>query len=211
MKNLSSSFIFIASIVIGLGFIGLLVANQNQKVIDNITLPLTITEYFDYQCTHCADFHPAIAEVKQKYGDDVVVEYKPYPFLSELSYTLAYGAEAAREQNKHIEYHDAVFEKVKQVFDGVGNSADVTPEFFAEELNLDMDKFTSDYNNAEIRARVDASKSEGASLGVNSTPTVFIAGQVIDELGMINTVTGEVDYSLFINKVADLIELAKSK
>ncbi len=45
---------------------------------------------------------------------------------------------------------------------------------YAQELSLDTEKFLSDYNSADITARVEADTNVANTLGVNATPTLMI-------------------------------------
>jgi len=70
-----------------------------------------------------------------------------------------------------------------------------------------MAKFDTDRNATELQDRVRADKSEGAALGVSSTPTVFVYGKKVT-VGTPNSTTGKTDYTKFIDLIAQLVDKA---
>jgi protein-disulfide isomerase len=179
MKNIPGSVWLMGLVIAGvLGLIGLAMVSQQQTFAD-VKLPVEITEYFDYQCSHCAEFAPTMAEIKAKYGDKVNITYKHYAFLNDNSFVLAYAAEAAREQGKFLEFHDLIFTTFNGVLASTTDATALDPITLAQTLELDMDKFDADRNSDVIQDRVRNDKSEGAKLGVSSTPTVFVYGQKV--------------------------------
>jgi len=186
--------------------IGLTIVSQQQTFAD-VKLPVEITEYFDYQCSHCAEFAPTLADVREKYGDKVQVSYRHYPFLNDNSFVFAYAAEAAREQDKFLQFHDEAFTIFNGVLAGTTDSTELDPVKIAQTLNLDMAKFDTDRNATELQDRVRADKSEGAALGVSSTPTVFVYGKKVT-VGTPNSTTGKTDYTKFTDLIAQLVDKA---
>jgi protein-disulfide isomerase len=54
---------------------------------------------------------------------------------------------------------------------------------FARELGLDMPKFEASAGKEEHRAKVMRDKSDGEALGVRGTPTFFVNGRELEQLG----------------------------
>ena len=69
---------------------------------------------------------------------------------------------------------------------------------YATRLGLDVARFTACLGSEEARARVDHDAQEGAALGIDSTPTVFINGR---------TIKGALD----AQRLADAVALARVK
>jgi protein-disulfide isomerase len=57
-------------------------------------------------------------------------------------------------------------------------AADVAPVFaeYSGAIGLDVARFRNDYASPQLRVRINADQERGASLGVKSTPTIFING-----------------------------------
>lgn len=199
MKNIPSSVWFLGSLLVGALFIGILVISADNQIRENINLPINITEYFDYQCPHCVDFHPVALELEERFGEDIEFTPKHYPIpVGESSVILAYGAEAARNQEMFTEYHNEVMSRMEQYLTGSLDISQVDPFLVAEALELDLEQFTTDIESEAVVAKVDADRKEGSEMGVTGTPTVFVEGQRTNSSDLFET-------------VERLIEIAKQK
>lgn len=137
---------------------------------------VTLEEYGDYQCAPCAELYPTLKQLKQEFGANLNFVFRNLP-LSEIhknALAAAQAAEAARRQNKFWEMHDLLYEN-QRVWQEQGNPR---PTFlkFAEDLGLDVARFTSDMADEQIQFRIEADKHEAIRLGVDATPTIFIDG-----------------------------------
>lgn len=196
MKKIPSFVWIVITVVVGVGFLLLLVNNRAKNVYEDIKLPVQVEVYSDYNCPHCADFSPFVKDVEDTYGEKVNVEKKHLPFLADSSYSLAYAAEAAREQDKFDEFDSMLFkwasfarnpnntsfqysEEEKANFTG-----EVDPFKIAALLKMDIDKFTTDLSSDTVKNRVTSQKADIVKkLGTQSTPTVLVYGQELKMTG----------------------------
>lgn len=166
----NSSKILVGSILVaGLLIVGLVVFFKPEP--EPITLPLKIEEFSDFQCPACAAYTEGVDEIA-KY-DDVEFTFKHFPLtqIHDRAYSASVASEAAREQDKFMEYHDVIFANQP-------NFSDEELIKYAEEIELDVEKFTDDYeNNQDLKDRVDNDMAEGTERGVNSTPTFYVNGE----------------------------------
>jgi len=137
---------------------------------------VTLVEYSDFQCPACAAFQPIVSDVLDTFGDDVRFEYKHFPLsaIHPFAEQAARAAEAAGQQGKFFEYHDLLF---------AGQDAwTATPNptvFFmryAEELDLDMDKFSRHMRSTILRDKVRADAAKARELALTGTPSFFLNG-----------------------------------
>ena len=82
-----------------------------------------------------------ISQIEKDYVQQgkVKIEFRMFPFLGQESFNAAQAAEAARDQGKFWEYHDALFNA-----QGLENSGTFTYEklvVLAQEVGLDVAKF----------------------------------------------------------------------
>lgn len=148
-------------------------SNQTAETVE-------ILKYSDFQCPHCQTFVPMEEQLKSEYGDMVQITYKHFPLNGfQYSRLAAHSAEAAREQGKFDEMHDLIFEN--QAEWSRGNAREHF-ESYAEQLNLDMEKFREDVESEEVATRVENDRQEGIRRSVNSTPTFFINGRKLQQL-----------------------------
>ena len=141
--------------------------------------PVTVIEYLDFECEACGAYFPLVKRLSQEYNDKIlfVVRYFPLPGHKN-SMTSALAVEAAGRQGKYWEMHDLVFEEQKKW--GERAAADPTIfERYAEQLGLDMERFTQDVGSQEVKDRVLRDRDAGTQLGVNGTPSFFLNGNKI--------------------------------
>ena len=48
-------------------------------------------------------------------------------------------------------------------------------------LGLDMERFKTDFASSEVQERVEADRAEGAKLGIEGTPTIYVNGRLLRE------------------------------
>ena len=140
---------------------------------------VTIDEYGDYQCPPCGALHPIIKTLKGEYGDRIQFAFHHFPLPQLHSHALeaSSAAAAAGLQGKFWEMHNLLYEKQSE-WSEVGDFRPIVLEF-ARKIGLDLPRFTRDMDGIQVVTVVSEDMQRGTLLGVNSTPTVFINGQMI--------------------------------
>src|SRR4051812_47809272 len=85
--------------------------SEHDHVAGNASAPLTLVEYGDYQCPHCAAADPLVRGLQQALGPDLRFVFRNFP-LTEMhpaAEPAAEFAEGAAVQEKFWEAHDALF------------------------------------------------------------------------------------------------------
>lgn len=138
----------------------------------NLDAPLTLLEYGDYQCPHCALAFPTVKKLIAEFGERIRFVYRHFP-ISEAhpqAKDAAYAAEAAGLQGKFWLMHDLIFTHPQRL-----------PEspfaLYALELGLNEAAFAHDFSSEQVRQKVEADFEGGMRSGVNGTPSFFINGQ----------------------------------
>lgn len=125
-----------------------------------------VVEFYDYGCSHCAEFLPQLDAVQAKYEGKISVTYMMYPLGAwPNSKSAAQAALAAHQQGKFKEMHHLLFAKAHK-------HAEEDVMGYAKELGLDMAKFTADYK--AFASQVDSDHAQGQAAGVTSTPSIFL-------------------------------------
>ncbi len=144
--------------------------------------PVVLVEYSDFQCPYCVRVHEKIAALVRD-RDDVSFVYKHLPLrMHPSAVPAALAAEAAAEQGKFWEMHDALFALGKSIGDGVDGEDPVPAagpvhyEAQAEAIGLDLQRYRDDFRSERVRDRVDADADEAERLGVRGTPTFLLGG-----------------------------------
>lgn len=134
--------------------------------------PLTLVEYGDYQCPHCGAAYPIVEEIIDRLGDRLRFAYRHFPLSQIHPYAepAAEAAEAAGAQGRFWEMHDLLFRNQQTLED------DRHFLLFAEQLGLDVERFSSELLQHAHHGRVREDFLSGVKSGVNGTPTFFING-----------------------------------
>lgn len=152
---------------------------EMEHVKGNPDATVTLVEYSDFQCPACASFQPVLKEILANYGDKLRFEYKHYPLpIHSYAQQAAIAAEAAGQQGKFFEYHDALFSNQNEW------AKSPTPVAFfakyANELGLDEEKFKQHQKSALLRDAVRADLVEAKDLGLTGTPTFYLNGEKME-------------------------------
>ncbi|MEO5768089.1 MAG: thioredoxin domain-containing protein [Polyangia bacterium] len=131
---------------------------------------VVLVEFADYECPHCKRFQPVLRQILDEFKGEVRMYFKHYPLPQHTNARMAAeAAVAAQRQGKFWPYQEKLWE----------NQDNLTPaelEKFAKELGLDMAKFRKDLDDSAVKARVQKDRVDGTTLGLSSTPTLFING-----------------------------------
>ncbi|KKQ53119.1 MAG: Protein-disulfide isomerase [Candidatus Woesebacteria bacterium GW2011_GWB1_39_10b] len=142
-----------------------------------------LIEYGDFQCPACADYYPIVKRLSEEFPENLKVVYRHYPLIAihNKAYDASRASEAAGRQGKFWEMHDFLYEKQVD-WANAGNNKDLFIEY-AKQLELDEEKFKSDFDSKEIEDKINNDLASGNSLGVNATPTFFLNGSKVQPRG----------------------------
>jgi protein-disulfide isomerase len=160
---------------------------------------VTLVEFSDFQCPHCRELWEEMKVIEARYPQMRIV-YKDFPLtqIHPWAQTAALGGHCAFDQSP------AVFWKMEDsIFDNqdVLSAENVWDKLvgFATQEGLDADTFKACLSSPDAQTAVDASRAEGAALGVNSTPTVYINGRSLIG-GDVATLSQYIDFELAVQK-----------
>jgi Na+/H+ antiporter NhaA len=149
--------------------------------------PVTLVEYGDFECPYCGQAEPIVRELLNDFGHDVRYVFRHLP-LSDVhphAELAAEAAEAADDQGAFWPMHDLLFE----------HQDALEPKnlmSYAEELGLDVDRFTEALRRHEHAGRVASDVDDADMSGVSGTPTFFVNGLRHQGAYDIETLTGAV-------------------
>jgi protein-disulfide isomerase len=144
---------------------------QNDHVRGPAQAPITLVEYGDYQCPHCAMVHPMVNQVERYFSGRMRFVFRHFP-LTEIhphAEIAAESAEFAGTAGLFWDMHDALFENQSRLS---------IPTIFliAEELGLPETATRNALETGQFRKRVRGDFMSGIRSSVNGTPTFFING-----------------------------------
>ncbi|MFN7949819.1 MAG: thioredoxin domain-containing protein [Blastocatellia bacterium] len=138
-----------------------------------------LEEYGDYQCPPCGAMHPELKKLKSEFGDRLRFEFHHFPLAQIHAHAVeaSQAAAAAGLQGRFKEMHDLLYENQKLWSD----VPDARPIFvsLARQAGLNVDQFIRDFDGPRVNAIISTDVQRGLSLGVNSTPTLFLDGQMM--------------------------------
>jgi protein-disulfide isomerase len=141
--------------------------------------PVTLEEFGDYQCPPCGKLAEPISQLEREFSPKLRVVFRNFPLAIHLhAHEAALAAEAAGLQGKFWEMHDLLYRQ--QSTWSRAKDARGLFEAYAALLGLDVQRFNKDMNGQEAQARVATDQAEGASLGVQNTPTIFLDNRAIN-------------------------------
>lgn len=107
-------------------------------------------------------------------------QYNHYAFLGDESVRAAEASECANEQGQFWQYHDTLF--LNQRGENLGAFSDDALRNFAIALGLDQEAFDACLDSGRYRSQIAADRSQAEELGVGSTPSFWINGELITGL-----------------------------
>jgi protein-disulfide isomerase len=114
---------------------------------------------------------PLFEQVLDKYPENVKIVYKHYPLpFHQQALPAALASLAAAEQGKFWEYHDELFRNQNSL------SGEKYLEI-AQNLGLDLDKFSLDVMRPSLRKKVEEDIADGKKAGVTGTPSIYVNGR----------------------------------
>ncbi len=134
-----------------------------------------IIEFSDFQCPFCSKAAETVNELKKKYGKKVQIAFRHYPLPNHPDARPASEASMCineQSTDKFWKFHDEVFKNQQKM-----SAADL--EGYAKAVGANMDKFKECVSSKKYAAKVQADMEYGEKVGVRSTPSFFINGQIV--------------------------------
>jgi len=161
-----------------------ILARPYSHLTGGVSAKAALVEFGDYQCPFCAQVSPFVKGIVSKYKDnqDFSFAYRHFPLPQHTSAVdAALAVEAAGAQGKFWEMNNLLYERQND-WSGAINAKSYFIRY-ASELDLDVERFESDMADQRHLDNVTQDKKDGEALGVNSTPTFFLNGQRLENIG----------------------------
>ena len=137
--------------------------------------PVTIVEYGDFECPTCKQAAPAVKLLLDRFPGKIRLCWRHFPLEEVHPHAMhaAQAAESAGAQGKFWQMHDLLFAhqahlKLNQLHG------------YAEQLELDMARYTAEMDDEIYLQRVREHQKNGDESGVRATPTFFVNGHLQD-------------------------------
>ncbi len=150
----------------------------SKRVKGDENAALLITEYIDFQCPSCAYGAKYISDTMAQYPGLIRLELRHFPLrMHKHAIVAARYAECTLHQDKFWEFHDKALAQQSHW----RKLVNALPAFDAliKEIGVDDAAFRSCLADEKIVAEINQHKAEGKALGISSTPTYFVNGEMI--------------------------------
>lgn len=156
---------------------------ENNHMTGNKDAKVNIVEFADYQCPACAAAHPIMKRIVDEYKDNpnVNLVFKNFPLdsIHPNARIAAEAAEAAGEQGKYWEMNELLYTNQTQWSENP-SPLDIFVGY-AQQIGVEnIEQFRDSVQIRKYNEIISADMSDGQSVGVNSTPTIFINGQKME-------------------------------
>jgi protein-disulfide isomerase len=137
--------------------------------------PVTIVEFFDFQCPFCIKEYPKIKQIMAEYPGKIRIVFKHFPLNF---HKQAFAVHAVTEFALRQKGPDAFWKLHDMILADPEKIDTATLRAYAQKLELDiteLDKLWADEKSIAELLRADKELAEKCN--VNSTPTIFINGR----------------------------------
>jgi len=142
---------------------------------------VTLVEYSDFECPVCRNLHDVLRDsILPKYPGKVRVVFKDFPIeqLHPWARTAAIAGRCAYQQNPTAfwKMYDFIYDNQEII-----SAANAWTKMldYAAKSELEAEAFKACMASPDAGETVNASRTNGQQLDVNSTPTVFVNGRRI--------------------------------
>jgi len=166
-------------VLVGLPAAATNTAKANGNSLGDANAPVTMEVYADFQCPICGQFdRGTLKQIEDKYvkAGKVRIVFNHFAFIGDESTRAAEASECANAQGKFWEFSDTLFNN--QAGENQGAFSDANLEKFAQQVGLDMTQYKTCMDQNTYLGKVQASSQAAQQRGVDSTPTLFINGQM---------------------------------
>lgn len=142
---------------------------------------VVVVEFLDPECEACRAFHPRVKKVLGEFEGKVryITRYMPYHHNSASAIKALH---AANLQGKLWAYMDELFNQQSAWGEKRDDQSALLFEY-AKSIGMDMKKFKSDFDSEAAAERVKKDEADGKAVGVAGTPSFYINGSPLLQLG----------------------------
>lgn len=152
--------------------------SKGQKI-GSDSAKVKLAEFSDLQCPACKAVEPYVAQIRNKYKENLQLIYFHFPLMQHPhSRKAANFAQYAASQNKFWEIHDKLFE-TQENWSTLSNPSD----YFADlgsQIGLDKDKIKEVIQKNTYDQEINDDLAEGNKVGISATPTFYLNGKKLD-------------------------------
>ncbi len=151
---------------------------NGSPILGNVDAPITLVEFGDYQCSFCKRHFDQTHDLIMK---NYVKTNKVKILFKDLIVTpgrdsihAAHATHCAKDQGMFWRYHYILYNNWEGENTGWVTTDNLNK--FAQNLDLDMNKFSKCMSENKWMKLINASKEDANTLGITGTPSFFLIG-----------------------------------
>lgn len=159
-------------------FRGDITQTAGAKTTGNKDAPIKITEFIDFQCPACAGGSAYLKKTVEQYPEAIWLEVKHYPLqMHRHGWLSSQYVECAARQDKFWPFQNLVLARQRNW----GRLLDAGPAFeqIAKESRVDLKDLRKCLEDESLDEDIQKDKDEGKAIGLKSTPTYVVNGEMI--------------------------------
>jgi len=156
---------------------------------------VVLIEYGDFECLGCGALYPVLKQVESEFAGQVTFIFRHFPLTSihRNAFAAHRAAEAAARQGQFFAMHDLLYEN-QETWNGPSSAdpggvsietATTIFEQFAQQINLDLERFKTDFASEDVASAINKFVDSGQQLNLSSTPSLLLNGQPIQTPGSV--------------------------
>lgn len=142
---------------------------------------VVLVEFLDPECESCRAMHPVIKGLLKEYDGRIRYVLRFMTFHANSGLAVKW-LEAAREQDKFWESLDVLFEHQPEWASHRQPRPELIPDFL-KSAGVDIARANKAKENPEFDKHIAQDKEDGQRSGVTGTPTYFVNGRILEEIG----------------------------
>jgi len=146
-----------------------IVNDPNSPVAGDANGTVTVVEFFDYQCVHCAHMYPIVKQVMAA-NPNVRFVFKEFPIFGGPSQYAATAALAAVKQGKYLQMHNALFDSG----DIEGKMTNAKVDAIARKAGLNVMELKRAMKADAVGNELKSTFMLAQQLGIQGTPAFII-------------------------------------
>ncbi len=149
--------------------------DQEDHILGDIDAPVQLIIYSDFDCPFFVRLNETIEQVKQEFGNKIVIAFRHFPLrIHSYAMPASLAAECAAEQDKFWQMYDKLFasKKANKLYTGQFKQD-------AVDIGLDAAKFNQCLETKKYQDKISEQMSAGKEAGAIGTPTIFVNGEQI--------------------------------
>jgi len=157
--------------------------SERDHSIGPANAPVTLVEYGNFECIHCAQFFPIIGQVRKLLGDNLRFVFRHFPTVKTHPHAMkaAEAAEAAGAQGKFWQMHNELFTHQRFL-------EDQHLSRYARRIGLDIERFHADLLENTFRKQIEMDYQTALfDEHITGTPTLYINDVRYTQVGDLDT------------------------